>query len=981
PQNIWLFCSQGVDPTEQSRSAPEFQGTAFAHFVAAGLAGYADVKANDGKANGDGVVDLAELREYVSTNVLEWSKKQAAQAQSPKLLPDTRDPKRLQLQLAACQPKSGTPAPGWIGADFEAYKTAALERLDRLTDKWTKLNELRSGTGDRRLIPRLSSQDQRLRRLERLAVGGPALEKQFGQELDQLTDISSSKVAEGIRALNPLSLREIPADGQFATEVENWTQFWRHRLNPPATGADSTELKEPKLPETSRAREVALWNLIRDARGNELSDIWSGKAIGDVLKEAPQDPDQLTEPLYLRMLRTWLPAKELDVEGGGDSHRVGWNVVGDLLRRRDRIETLLENPRGQSWLRPQVERADSRRRNAEDWLFLTTRGDSENRAADQLTAELLREEEEVVRLTKLAAVRNTALELSDTAWVEFFETAGRGPRTAEEQSEASRTERGKRVSGLRNLNTRLTEIEGDPQRATDDESLNALDHAIQACTGFAAAYRKTLQEQTGAPVQKNANEAVADTRPIRGEDRRDIESLLRTGRIEASSRRALWSRWFAAQPSEKNAPVGEDSSAEDTPVPGTLSPAEEWVKTEIESGLFKIPDPNPPGEEMLTRAGAALRAELLSRLEAIATNDSDLAPQDNETVAGYRRRLEGIEHRLRLMAARRDLASGVKFMEYWDKLQNRLETTDRIDARLFAIDRILWDFWGDAICVSYLRAGEPSGVDFSARATRALDHVANFRDKFFVSKKLPPFAKDWGQRVQLRDDLKWLKRPDTTRLAILEAERQGSSRHRLDRNAQEEPTLEFRTAGDGGSSHTDLAARLAKFEGSRAMVSTWKDDQPGDRLELADPFAPPSNPTKSALPLPESFIPSADVDLATAFRGHAHRASLEMPKTARQMANFGRRSSIRVELDPRLKPAIMFVLDCSSSMRRADIVAVEGQSGVPDGRLDVASRTLKSLLDLLDDDCKAGLITLGSEYGGKQIAPSVKDGDFKTKVP
>ena len=154
-------------------TAPERGGTIFGHFVASGLSAAAD-------SDGQGEVSLLEFYGFVKRNVYEWVRDNRASDQTPLLLPEPTADQDITLVNAGDGPSES-------GSAKERVLKLKTDWRTRVLPLWTRYEEFAHEADLTRYDPlAVAAIEAGLLRAEQLLLAGGAYETEFNETLDDI---------------------------------------------------------------------------------------------------------------------------------------------------------------------------------------------------------------------------------------------------------------------------------------------------------------------------------------------------------------------------------------------------------------------------------------------------------------------------------------------------------------------------------------------------------------------------------------------------------------------------------------------------------------------------------------------------------------------------------------------------------------------------------------------------------------------------
>ncbi len=395
--NLVVLSSAG--PGQIGWAAPELTGSVFGYFFWQGLKGAADVEKT---GNGDRIVSLRELYDYLQAHVGQWVRENRSDIQRPLLLPDTVD---FPLVHARSRDTTVLPEP----------EPARDARWSEVSALWQLHEQLRRQVPDRWNPLGWAECQHKLLRLEQLLEAGKAYEAEFSDTRKELESLTGT-LAQG-PPRQELAMHSLPLARQWGRwpsdiELQQLPAPWRKSagkpgdVDPPAKAEEKVEAKPAgkaaaksktsgEKPADGVAADAPAAELPSPATPPELSEPrqpkpaprygylaaasegwnWFGEhpergklpELFQFLDRADRNAKtDLVEVHFLRMLDAHLEATV-------------WTRGARSVQRALAVRNLAEqaaaplDERTLYWAVPLVDQADQQRRLAEDHLFVGTR--------------------------------------------------------------------------------------------------------------------------------------------------------------------------------------------------------------------------------------------------------------------------------------------------------------------------------------------------------------------------------------------------------------------------------------------------------------------------------------------------------------------------------------------------------------------------------------------------------------------------------
>lgn len=508
---LWILASAGSG--QRAWSAPELSGSIFGTFLRLGIEGAAD---RSRTGNGDGIVSLHELTEYLQTCVGHWAMEYHNARQTPVLIgPEGDIPvayarTALGDALAAVGRFLSWPfrrradSPDDVPPEGFAPGTVDDRRWQEIAQRWLRHEALAQQSPWTWAPLRWARLEHKLLRMEMLATAGTAYSAQYGQTraaVDTLIEGLESGPAAHVAPAYSLAAYRAFRGQPEAKAVEALPAPWRASGVQAATeaaakptapadspdqatdskpadteGSDSDPTPSDQLADDARIEPpapdapypymlaaVAVWERCREAAGLEQFD----EAL-TFLDGAEGQPG--VEPVEIHLLRMLHAYLDEPVWTGR------LPVVRQALFAREMAERASTPPEARAayWSRARVDEADQSRRPAEDLLFIGTR-----EALDQTQGRWEESQAAYQEGIELAESVTAAFELLDRAFARL-------PHLAQWLLEA-----------------RLT-------RSREEELFGALHTALDDVHPLAAGLDQGLEEAAWPPQQRKRVERLTD---------------------------------------------------------------------------------------------------------------------------------------------------------------------------------------------------------------------------------------------------------------------------------------------------------------------------------------------------------------------------------------------------------------------------------------------------------------------------------------
>jgi hypothetical protein len=250
-----LIVLNSASPGQIGWAAPELGGSAFGYFFWQGLKGAADVEE---MGNGDRIVSLQELNDYLGAHVAQWVKENRADIQQPMLLAQQAD-----WPLVYAQSKEKTSMPDPSRQDDPRWKDVASYWLvhDQLRQKalyrWNPLG--------------WEEFQQKLLRLEQLLLAGKSYDKEYQdtrREVDALIRALGQDSSSGDFAVYSLPLVRQMNRWPSTEELQQLPAPWKKPAEP-AVAEPAAKEPAKKPAEAGKAEAAAKSDVKKTADSGE----------------------------------------------------------------------------------------------------------------------------------------------------------------------------------------------------------------------------------------------------------------------------------------------------------------------------------------------------------------------------------------------------------------------------------------------------------------------------------------------------------------------------------------------------------------------------------------------------------------------------------------------------------------------------------------------------------------------------------------
>lgn len=926
-----LIVINSAGPGQVGWTSSELRGSVFGHFLREGLRGAADTAGDRNR-----IVSLHELHRYLQREVGRWVADKRLDVQQPMLLPaNTPD---LDVAWAMRTALSSNLAQG------AATEPTQSVGDDQLAGLWRKRDELLTFRPVRFDPLVWRDFEQRLVWLEQLSAAGGAY-----------AAVAKSKAIELDQRANDMLRRARAVAGKSVLPLGN-----------------AFSVAPAVLPQPLAAHNVALLEFLDEASPETLGRLRSGlqqaatAPTPDTINQVQSAfgtaeelfPPGVTEAQFLRMLGRNLPS-------------AAW-ARGELIARAARLRSQAEaasvpaDERAQLWVRSAVEAGDQARRQAEDLLLIGAPA-----ALDQAADPISLAEGHYQTAQAIAQQTAQSLDVRDQAWAEIpaiSQWLTRRLPAGQSSQEIDRRVNDELLPLIESAHVLGWWLSHDPSRMH-------LQIDAQQVSDQAAKVRQSFEGLRQSIVDPRHCRDLAEASKPDPLALREIEAILATPLLPAQTRAELLrARLTLAALVDRAAPVAADAAkpaADENQVATaylsrmTLAwkrhPAvailSRWkLDPATAAGPWPLePAPNGGAQGVLALAnqGQQVRALLVSMPQQI---DGLLeGPQDFEaTAADNPLRPVGAAlpeeqswrpDQIRSGACRAErmvrAAAGFGFPSATVDIISRLRVLDVQQALLWQAVRTLDDFYASDV------EGQPD---------------------FFESA-----AESYLKSAQALDPPVWAARHEQQRVqALLERRRQAAG-HALRPFAADLVLID-----EGVEVTAEVAVQTNETAADLPIgqVAVFVGDERGRIGDSAQSIVvPPASQNQSADPLTAACILPAmelaergpQLEAVALFRGHrfAHEFLARPPSGIEIVYERPRYDMAGVTLhgSQRKPGSVVFILDCSSSMREPTLVEGPG-GGRQVERLQVAKDALLGMLNRLAAD---GGYRVGVRFFGHRV--------------
>lgn len=683
-QRTNIFILTAASAGELAWTAPELNGSVFAHFVGRGLQGAAD-------CNGDRRVSLTEFHRYVRNHVDRWARDNRASRQTPKLSPDPSAEQDIKLAYVA-----GSELPARESESASRIADLATEWRTKMKSRWELYQKLITEKPVERHNPLgLAELQQRLLRLEQLLLAGGAYREEYSDELTKvdllLGEQSQPRLPGALRGFALPWALSIEESVEPPAERDAVLASWLQADGWPTKDGKETPIKlsylgaadvawrwllqrdaEPDVPQMQVAlRLIRSSGVHKDDRNKPIADVleahWLEMALRHLDRPAPEAGLELNTRTLLRQV--WLAQQAVEEAAAPLDERVHY------------------------WTQPLVNAADSQRRLAVDQLFV---GDAMSSAASAATLQTLNGSRETAGSYAEALARGKELAdyyaLRDRVWARlpyltmwFAEYLLLDyPRIKLRDSGAMQADI---ELAIRNLHVLADELDAAPPTGglTPSERLTA------SFTELRDSMSRLQKDHDSFVTELLA--ATADSHALR-----EAHLALRSPLTLTSDREKLFidkylEAMFGSQPVTVQNPC-DPGTAEDAVVRPAI-----WATHPAVLFLQRNPDPRPDDITDLAwfdQQGGQVR-QLLSGLEDSVRNaehESEDLLRSEATDATDRRTRQGLSQADQRVRAAAVLLGRRPWPELEDDPSYKLRLVDTHFYLLWHDYRALEDFWG-----------------------------------------------------------------------------------------------------------------------------------------------------------------------------------------------------------------------------------------------------------------------------------------------
>ena len=954
-----LVVLNSTDPGEVAWAAPELGGSAFGYFFCQALSGAAD-------RDDDGELSLNELNEYLRRRVDRWVVDHRSGSQRP-MEPLFVDDKH-DFPLAYCSASGATPALAEAETRRldEAYGRWHREQdWDAVANLWILHDKLRDEKLYRVDPLAWSAFERGLLRLEQLLLAGKAYEREcreLPQRLRQAVDAAAQKRQQDVATYN------FPLVGQFTTVLA------AADTKPESISADPDPAEAALSPRERYYRQAnKAWTGL--LKKNPLTPPDAVQSLGMIKEPLGKDTSDLVEVHFLRVLGRYLDKPA----GTGD------DLFGRAVRSRQQAERTATpaDERVQYWIARHLDKGDAARREAEDLLFVGAPAANDKNAAradfdqhEKLAWQTA--EDDYLTAQSLADETGKAFDLRDRGWARapYLALWQWGERIRPQQGTAARAEESQSPEQQRPEQWgRLMSVVEQLYALSHqlDESLAAADAAPAAANVWKLKDTEKLNEDLR--LLESAFEAISIRLDDEGKQQENlvkIERHLALPLVAASHRNSLRERFLA---------LLQDKYEANKRSPGDPQSGLSSQSAEQKNATFSRPDllggfPNHPFVELLKVKTAAVAdkppaedaakptwAEQLGQLatqgDKVRTALGTLTANITASLDESRKELAQIHDRLSenperankalelkkiadVRLGRSDADRLVRAAAALCDLENvadpspELRKFDLHQLMLRQCQRTLDDFWGpvdasgkayfERVALDYLRAAEALCREPDAVALRA--HCAALllqRSKAARTLLTAASTEDVSIRNQ-EQELVQLPLAVRRRSDDLPRGMAAAFVHYTDGKGGELVPLTKRRPGSaaGSDGAGSWIRRIGVPTEGAPATALGIVEQNADGVGVDYWFKPET--ARTAL------------EAVVCYRGHELRTGIEIAPPGVRVVYA---PSVRVRGDEKVPTSVMFIFDCSSSMKERDLASGDGAIL---RRLDGARDTLVSIL-------------------------------------
>lgn len=908
PENVVVMTASGVD--EVAAASPELGGSIFGVQFQRGLAGLADERPN---GNRDGRVSIGELHAFVVRQVNLWSRRNRALSQQPLLIPEGHGDHVLAW---------GTDTSRGLVIDDDASNVGAPAVSEAEIDElWTAYERVPADVCERVDPVAYGHIRRRLRRVEIASRSGrdyaESARREYAELLTTLTRASADDTGGNAGATKS------NVTGDHLTIEREWGL-----LGPPP---------EP-LPQNVRVHTLALaerWGTMTPTAVERIRSALSGYESNNSNWDDVQ-----------RALRPLLEGRSFAESGFPKLVEFSPTAPRDRLESivaTRRTAALLAAPRDErttNWLIPLMRTADDARRKGEDDFLAGRFVDTNWKAVNDAYA----------RVTTRSQGAKLALSCLDRADARLPWLAARlsSPQRLQGLDDDAVEAVDISLLDLTDDLRKLRQLVDASESASNGEALQFLDLAarvdktlknMQADLSAEYARLEGLTSELATVESPSAAELARMTSTLSGIEQVLAVPLLPDSKpgTKASARRGELRRGAAdlrRRVFEKSPNVSE----EDLPAGRTL--LDGYVRRT--STIWKL----HPAEIVLAPLAPADEppSEATGELETwtdgeIVRNFLDGVPDRVQATTTGAAANVGEARRLRQRGAVLVRVAAPFWFPQPDKDPvRRLRLFDLRELLLWNAERVVDDFWGPA--------GTGDGAFFKTAGRNYLDAITRFEeDSPVLQEEVEGLRKKLEQRVRAARDGLAITSADVVVL---------------------NPTV-------GADVKTVVASKATAADGGipAGTAATMIDDGKGPITSTVQPLAIPATVAEKPLRtevtrrLGLSDVSTTGTALTSDLRYRGHRFSSKFlfepvsgPSTV-FVPTSAPTSTVRLGGTRRKPISVVFVLDCSNSMREAS--AIESREAKPTTKLDVARIALGNMLDELAPlpDVRVGLVLFG----------------------
>jgi len=914
---------------QRSWDAPELGGTVFGRAIADALQGEADRTGND-----DGEVSFQEFTRHVTRYVSSWVHFYRGEEQIPEVIhAKAAGGEPVEFPLTYAGPRLEP-----TSKSFGRFKIDG-QKLDKLTDLWKSHDELAKLQARRRFPVAFARLERLLTAMEPLLHAGGAYAEAFDAYAAEAERLITNE-------MKPENRPKIPATSFAINERINGTEFDSERIlelqswiNRPQPEGEVPRSMEPPVIPDERRRAAWVWLL---NRGESCSKAELQRAVtfaegGESSGLTQGSPN--VESQFARMLNVWP-----DWGAAAVASQLARNVNSAIkCREIAEVAAAPVDPRAQYWSQSLVDQADTRRRLAEDQLYV---GTPELLSQSQATFDQLLDADDQLMDAEQTGNYPDAVRIADEI-SHAFAVRDRALSEIPEVirwlvDDAGRIQDAKKFKRLQKLLDDLSTLIEELDRFEMPDRVVAVEQTL----GTMVTHIRDKDEYSRASTDKlTSAESVV------------FEELLKSSLISGERRETLREHlleWYVTDHSKfELAPLETDrarNSEEETSAADSLRHPLLQYLDKIVPPVYSDPSSDPDLEGPVTAENSPHAADLAQQggeyrkriLRILQVAGRKTAQAKDKLSSGLAQADESA--RVDLVVAERLVRVVAPLHPGASRNDDPAELRGKLDLHNFCLwhaRRIAEDFWGpdpaDSAEPWFKLAGDRMSLAARSQVSRATTNPHHITEvETLLSERLTTHEKQYLHAVS----------------ELLVTVQRTSVVDGIPHDIQVSAPQSSRPSG--------LASFY--FENQSKLLPIEKHNAEKGRVSVRRRPFPVSGTLSSqsfAQLIPEELIPegksSGTLAATTLFRGHLYPwpfqidlvdDEFEQVKTHMSLSG---ESKVSVSGNAKLRPRINFILDCSQSMRTYDFPNAED----PARRLQrgqLCKNTLKSTINKLTTD-------------------------------